>query len=229
MQTEELIRYLAGNAPPVHRLAHPARRAMIWFMFSLAYVAAVVFAMGLRPDISVQLAEPRFLVEIFSALATAMMAAAAAFCAGCPGRPLWERFAPVPFLVVWLGSLGDGCWQDWLRFGPAGLSVQPDLACFPAILAASMAPAILIFIMIRQGAPIAPVATTGLATLAATALGAAALRLFHEQDASIMVLVWQFGSVLVLTGLGALIGRRLLHWPAAADLRPIDSGQIPRC
>ena len=46
------------------------------------------------------------------------------------------------------------------------------------------------------------------------ALGATALRLFHAQDASVMVLVWQFGSVALLTGLGALTGRQLLRWPA---------------
>jgi hypothetical protein len=39
------------------------------------------------------------------------------------------------------------------------------------------------------------------------------LRLFHEQDASVMVLVWQFGSVVLLASLGALTGRRLLRWP----------------
>lgn len=228
MQSEELIRRLAASAQPVRRLPHPLWRAMTWFMLSLSYAAALVFAMGLRPDFSARMAEPRFLVEIFSALLTAMMAAAAAFCAGCPGRPLWERFAPLPFLAVWLASLGAGCWRDWVRFGADGLSVQPDFACFPAILAASLAPAILIFVMIRRGAPIAPYTTTGLATLAAAALGAAALRLFHTQDASVMVLVWQFGSVMVLTGIGALFGRRVLRW-RTVDLGPNDSEQTLHC
>jgi DNA-directed RNA polymerase specialized sigma24 family protein len=222
MQSEELIRRLAVNAPPVRRLAYPAWRATTWFMLSLAYAAVVVFAMGLRPDISARVAEPRFLVEIFSALLTAMMAAAAALCAGCPGRPLWERLAPFPFLAVWAASLGAGCWRDWVRFGPAGLSVQPDFAHFPAIMIAGFAPAILIFVMIRSGTPIAQYTTNGLTTLAAAALGAATLRLFHTQDAGIMVLIWQFGSVMALTGFGALFGRRLLRW-RTVDLGPNDS------
>jgi hypothetical protein len=29
-----------------------------------------------------------------------------------------------------------------------------------------------------------------------------------------MVLVWQFGSVALLAGVGALAGRRLLPWPS---------------
>ena len=98
MQSEEIIRRLAANAPPVRRLAHPAWRATAWFMLSLAYAAAVVWVKGPRPDISARLMEPLFLVEVFAALATAMMAAAGAFCAGCPGRPFMGalRAFPVP-------------------------------------------------------------------------------------------------------------------------------------
>jgi hypothetical protein len=54
--------------------------------------------------------------------------------------------------------------------------------------------------------------TTGLATLAATALGAAALRIFHTQDVSLMLLIWQFGSVALLAGVGFFVGRRFLRW-----------------
>ncbi len=212
MRTEELIATLTENCSPVRPLAHPGWRAVAWFAISLGYVAAVVAAMGLRPDISTKLADWRFVAEVGAALATSMMAAASAFCAGCPGRPVWERFAPVPFLALWLASLGVGCWRDWLASGGAGLAIQPDLMCLPVILAISIIPGVLIFIMIRRGAPIAPISTMGLAALAAAALGAAALRLFHTEDASIMVLVWQFGSVALLTGLEALFGRRILRW-----------------
>lgn len=213
MKTEDLIQTLAQDAT-VQRLPHPGFRAMIWLAISTAYIAGFVAVVGLRPDIAVQLADPRFLVEVGAAYMTSMMAAAAAFCAGCPGRPIWERYAPVPFLIVWLASLGEGCWRDWVRSGSDGLTLQPDFICFPLILAISIVPTLLIFIMIRRAAPIAPIATTGLATLAAGSLAAVALRLFHAQDASLMVLVWQFGSVALLAGLGALFGPSLLRWPS---------------
>jgi hypothetical protein len=228
MQSEELVRRLAASALPVRRLPHPIWRAATWFALSLLYTAVLVFAVGWRPDLSARLAEPRFLVEIVSALLTAMMAAAAVFCASCPGRPLWERFGAFPFLVAWLASLGEGCRRDWLLFGPDGLSVQPDFSCFTAIVAASAPPAILIFVMARRGAPIAPISTAALATLAASAIGAAALRLFHEQDSSVMALIWQFGSVLALTAIGALFGRRLLRW-RTVDLGCNDRGETLGC
>uniref|UniRef100_UPI00235F4F2A NrsF family protein n=1 Tax=Providencia rettgeri TaxID=587 RepID=UPI00235F4F2A len=80
------------------------------------------------------------------------------------------------------------------------------------ILAGSILPAILIFLMVRRGAPIAPMSTFGLATLAATALAAAALRLFHAQDASVMLLVWQLGTVALLASVGFSVGRFFLRW-----------------
>lgn len=210
MRSEDLIRTLASEAKPVRRLAHPARRVVYWLSISLLYVTAIVLFMGPRPDIGVKLGEPRFVLEIGAAFLTGVMAAMAAFCAGSPGRPLWERFAPLPMLVLWLGTLGEGCWRGW---GANGLPLRPDLVCFPSIVMAGLVPGALILYMVRRGAPLAPVLTTALAALAASALGAAALRLYHAQDASIMILVWQFGSVAVITGLGGLIGRKLLRWP----------------
>ncbi|MEW5962727.1 MAG: DUF1109 domain-containing protein [Pseudomonadota bacterium] len=218
MHTDDLIKALSASAPAVSPLRSPHARTATWFAISLIYAALVVVVAGPRPDLVVKLAEPKFVIEVAAALLTSMLAAAAAFCAGCPGRPLWERFAPLPALALWLGSLGTGCWQSWMRAGPDGLSLAPDLICFPSILLVSIVPGLLILAMVRRGAPIAPVTTTMLAALASAALGAAALRLFHTQDASVMVLVWQFGSVMLLTLVGALLGRSLLRWPQEGAL-----------
>ena len=75
------------------------------------------------------------------------------------------------------------------------------------------------FWMIRRAAPIAPITTMGLGTLAAAAFAAAALRLFHNQDMSVIVLVWQVGTVAVLSVAGALTGKYFLRWPTWAGRR----------
>jgi len=214
MQPEELVKILAAGAKPVRRLSSPMVRLLIWLGVSVAYAALVVWLMGVRPDLPSKLADTRFAVELAATFMTSVLAAAAAFCAGCPGRPIWERFAPLPALGLWFWSLGEGCWRTFAASGAEGLSFRLDLLCLPSIMLVSVVPGALMLKMIRQGAPIAPVATTALAALAAGALGATALRLFHAQDASVMVLVWQFGSVALLAGLGALTGRQLLRWPA---------------
>lgn len=213
MQPEELVKILAADAKPVRRLSSPMVRLLIWLGVSIAYAALVVWLMGLRPDILSKLGDARFVMELSATFMTSVLAAAAAFCAGCPGRPIWERFAPLPALGLWFWSLGEGCWQTFAASGAEGLSFRIDFVCLPSILLVGILPGAVILKMIRQGAPIAPTTTTALATLAAAALGATALRLFHEQDASVMVLVWQFGSVVLLASLGALTGRRLLRWP----------------
>lgn len=212
MQSEDLIRSLSATATPVKRLPHPAWRTVTWMAISLVYVAGFVWFIGVRPDILLKLAEPRYLLEVISAFMTSIMAAAGAFCAGCPGRPLWERFGAFPFLAVWLASLGEGCWRQWDAEGAVALQLHVDLVCFESILLVGFLPAVLILVMVRRAAPIAPMSTMGLAALAATALGAAALRLFHDQDVSIMLLVWQFGTVVSMAALAFLAGRLFLRW-----------------
>ena len=213
MRNEDLIKALAADAEPVRRLASPMLRLVTWLGASITYAAIVVMVMGVRPDLPLRLTDPRFSIELGATFMTSVLAAAAAFCAGCPGRPNWERFAPLPALGLWFLCLGEGCWQSFVAAGAPGLQFRIDFACFPSILLVSIAPAALMLIMIRRGAPIAPVTTTALGALAAAAMGATALRLFHAQDASAMILAWQFGAVALLAGFGALMGRHILPWP----------------
>jgi hypothetical protein len=139
-------------------------------------------------------------------------AAVAAFATTIPGRDRRIALLPLLPLGVWLGSLGYGCVQTWVRYGASGLTLQPDWVCFPAIALVGAAPAIAMAVMLRRGAPLAPRLSTLLGGLAAAGLGGFGLRLFHAQDASLMVLVWQVGSVFALAGLAGLAGRRLLRW-----------------
>ena len=218
MDTDDFIRRLSADAKPVERLAHPMLRAGLWFGGSLIYGGLIAFLIGFRPDLSAKSVEPIFLIEVGAAVLTSMMASAAAFCAGCPGRPLWERFAPMPFLLVWLGVLCTGCWLDYIRVGAAGLALQLDVVCLPLIAAISILPGAAILLMIWAGAPIAPISTAALAALAATALAAAILRLTHELDMRIMLLVWQFGSAMAIALFVGAFGRKLLRWPLKLQL-----------
>ena len=212
MKSEDLILELARSASPALPLHAPWRRLLYWLFPTLVLMAGIVWAMGVRADFGQKLGEPTFVTEVLAALLTGILAAFAALCCVQPGRPLWERFVPLAPLSIWLTSLGEGCWQTLTEVRPNGIAFMPDPVCFPAILMVGTIPAIALISMVRRGAPLAPVTTTALAALAASAMGAAALRLFHPQDASLMVLVWQFGSVVLLTGIASLFGRRLLRW-----------------
>jgi hypothetical protein len=210
--TDKLIQSLATKCTGTESLPSPQVRTLSWFAASVPYVALVVLLMSPRPDLFEKLVNARFVIEQSAALTTALIAAMAAFCAVIPGLPVWRLVLPLVPLAIWVGSLAQGCISALLEKGLAALRLMPDLICFPAIIAVSALPALLMVVMLRRGAPLMPKITVAYGALAATALGNFGLRLFHPQDASLMVLVWQFGTVVILTALASLFGRRLLRW-----------------
>ncbi len=212
MDTEKLIERLTEIGEPVRPLPRPWIRTAAWLLVAIPYVALVVFVVSPRADLISKAAEWRYVVEQVAALATGMTAATAAFATVIPGYDRKFLFLPVLPVAIWVGSLGQGCVQDWVRFGPDGISLQPDWFCFPAIVLVGAVPAIAIAVMLRRGAPLTPHMTTALGGLAAAGLGDFGLRLFHSQDASLMVLVWQVGTVCILTVAAAWAGRYLLNW-----------------
>jgi hypothetical protein len=213
MKTEDLIRTLAADTRTSRqRLAPPAIRLGLWLSASVPWIALVVAFMGVRPDLAVKAEDPRWLLEQGAALMTALTAAMAAFCAGVPGRPRWEQAVPLAPLLLWIGLLGSGCLSAWSLAGPHALVLQSDWACLPGIVMVGLVPGIAMAVMLGRGAPLAPILSVGLGGLAAAALGDFGLRLFHAQDASLMVLVWQVGTVAALTALSAAVGRRIVRW-----------------
>ena len=179
---------------------------------TVPYVALVVFVVSPRDDLPVKLWDLRFVVEQLAALLTGIAAAAAAFASTIPGYRRKVLVLPLLPLAVWVGSSGQGCTEAWTRLGPEGLMLQPDWLCFPAIALVGAIPAIAMAVMLRRGAPLMPHVTTALGGLSAAGVGNFGLRLFHAQDASLMVLVWQVGTVFTLTAMAAWAGHYLLDW-----------------
>jgi hypothetical protein len=212
MDTEKLIEGLAQGLEPVRLLPRPWRRTAAWLLLAVPYVALVVFVSAPHGDPAFKGSDWRFVVEQLAALATAMTAAMAAFATTIPGYNRKFLLPPVVPLAFWLGSLGQGCVQDWIQFGRDGVMPQPDWSCFPVIVLVGAIPALTMAVMLRRGAPLTPHATVALGGLAAAGLGNFGLRFFHPQDASLMLLVWQLGSVFVLSVLAAWAGRYLLNW-----------------
>lgn len=229
VDTVTLIEALARDARPVRRLPNPGRRALQWLTLALAVVAMFSVIMGIRPDLAGKLADQAFTLQLIAGLATAGCAALAAFSSVVPGAPNWVLWLPAAPLLVWIGSLGRQCWQDWFAVGPDGLGFRPDPVCLPIIAMIGAVPAIAMVAMVRRGAPLTPRLTVCFGALAAGALAYVGLRLVHPQDAAFMVLIWQFGSVVVFTFAIGLFGRWLLSWRAVtarirAGSRPIDPG-----
>ena len=216
METEKLIQQLADRVTPVAPLRSPWIRTAGWFALAISCIAIAVVVMAPRSDLMVKLGDPRFVIEQIAALATGLTAAVAAFATTIPGRSRRFLLLPVLPLAIWLGSIGQGCLESWVHSGPEGLRLQPDWACVPAIAVIGLVPAVAIAIMLRRGAPLIPSVTVALGGLAAAGLADFGLRLSHNVDASLMVLVWQFGAVVLLTILAGWAGRYILSWRSVA-------------
>lgn len=218
METESLIHQLAAKATPVRPLPAPWKRTGLWLAIAFPYVALIVILMSPRPDLAMQLADSRFQVELVAALATAILAAVAAFACTVPGQSRTVCLLPMAPLAIWLASLGYGCIQDWRALGPEGLRLRIDWDCMPAAALIGIVPAIAMVAMLRRGAPLFPRVTLAMGALAVGALAQTGMQIYHVGDISIMVLVWHLGSVAVLAAVAGWFGRWVLRWPNLAGL-----------
>lgn len=214
MDTKEIVQQLVDDVRPVRRLSKPWVRVAVWLAITIPYLLAVILMMSPRPDLSDKIMETRFQIEQSLALGAGVAAAFAALTSVIPGWSRWPILAIAALVIGWLAMLSGGCVSDWVRYGEDGLVLRPDWICFPAIAMSGAVPAIAMVAMLRQGAPLKPGLSIALAGLAAAAIGNFGLRFFHPQDAGLMVLVWQFGSVIVFSLLAGLFGRRMLRWGA---------------
>lgn len=210
VKTEELIQQLAGQPGPVHRLAAPWQRTLLWLALSAAYAALFVFFS--RTELSWPMTDKRYVLELIATGATAITAAIAAFCSVIPGYHRKWLWLPVVPLAVWLAALGEGCVHDWLQAGRGALTLRDDWDCVESAAVIGIIPAFLIVFMLRRGAPLVPHASLALAAVAVAALSNFVMRLHHYGDASIIILVWHLGSVLLVALIASAFGSRLLKW-----------------
>lgn len=208
-ENDELSRRLT-SAYPVERPVSPWWQTAQWLSVAFPAVLLVAVWISFRDDLAMKFIEARFAIEQVAALATAVAAAFAAFSLAAPGYSRKLALLPLAPLAVWLGSLGQGFLQTWLRADEAGWRIYPDWICFPLIAIVAAVPTLAMVMLLRRGTPLTSRLTVALGGLAAAALGNFGLRLFHYQDASLMVLIWQFGSVALLTALAGLSGGHIL-------------------
>ena len=210
--TPDLIEALAANATPVRRLRPPLARATSWLSFAAVILVLLAVSHGARPDLAQRLQQSTFVVSMVASLLTAILAAIATFLVSLPDRSRGWLLLPVPALVLWISTIGYGCLTDWVSVNTSGLRMGEAARCFATLVLTSVPLSLLMFVMVRHAAPLRPMPVALTGSLAVAALTASALSLFHEFDATIMILMWNFGSAALLVGLGALLGRKMFSW-----------------
>jgi Negative regulator of sigma F len=105
---EQLVQALSADLAPVHRLAPPRQRVMLW----LAMVGAVTLALTMVSDVGAMIqrlvAAPDMWLAAMGSVLTAVLAAAAAFQLGLPDRKAAWALLPLPAVLLWIGASGNG-------------------------------------------------------------------------------------------------------------------------
>jgi hypothetical protein len=203
---------LVEYATPVRRLHPPLVRAMLWLAFAGFVLALIAVGHGVRTDLMARVDEPKFAATDAAALATGILATMAAFIISLPDRSRWWLLLPLPALAMWITTIGYGCFADWVGLGPDGIRFGQELRCFALLILTSVPLAIALAAMLRYSALLRGGAVAMTGGLAVAAITATALSLFHDHDATVLILVWNLGTTALITGLGTVFGRGMFRW-----------------
>jgi hypothetical protein len=207
--TPELIEMLCADAKPVRRLRPPLVRAALWLIFAGLVLFALAVLQGTRPDLAERVREPTFVGALAGSLLTGMLAAIAAFHLSLPDRSRLWLLLPVPALVLWISTIGYGCLTDWISVEPGGVRLGSTLECFATLAIASLPLYLVLLVMLRHAGRLHPTMVAMMGGLASSGIAATALSLFHELDASVMVLLWNLGTAALIVALSGMFGRSL--------------------
>jgi len=214
-KTPDLIDALVETATPVRRLRPPIIRAGLWLAFAAIMLGLIAIAHGLRPDFFDRVRQPLFVLSMLGALATSILAAVASFRLSLPDSSRLWIVLPLPALALWVATIGYGCLTDWVSVDPDGVHMGEAVRCFATLLMTSVPLSIAMLVMLRYAALLRPLEVSVMGGLAVAAVTAFALSLFHDLDATVMILIWNLGSAVLIAALGSLFGRSMLTWMAS--------------
>jgi hypothetical protein len=212
---EALIGRLTNELRPVKRLASPWRRAALWLGAS-AWLAGLL---GLFTDWDAlahrMMGAPDMGLAFAGGLATAILAAIAAFMTSVPGRSAKWALLPAPSLAVWLGASSAGCLRTASApFTEAEPHMHPML-CIYFIVLIALPLATLLMLQLRRACPLRPGLTASLGGLASAGAAATLLALVHPFDATYEDLGAHFIAIALVVGGSEVLGKARLAGRAA--------------
>lgn len=213
MQTDDLIRSLAGDLAPVSRRMVQQRIALGLGAGALVTLAAIGMRLGFRPDLGAAMLGFTFWMKWFY---SASLAAAAIIATLQLARPetsrlsgLWILCVPSILLAALAGlELALTPPASW----PGLLEGRSEAQCTLLVLGLSLPIFAGLVWAFRRLAPGNLRLTGAMAGLASGGCAATLYCLHCPEEAATFVLVWYtLGMVLAMAG-GALIAPRLLRW-----------------
>ncbi|MBY5807421.1 DUF1109 domain-containing protein [Rhizobium ruizarguesonis] len=209
MDTSDLIRSLATNAPPVRRLRPPLIRAVGWLLLAAAIMGLMTVSHGVRPQFAERMQDAVFAINMISSLLTGVLATIATFFVSLPDRSRWWLLLPTPALVVWLSTIGYQCFAGWVPVPPGAITVEAASSCVATLVLTSLPLSLLMLAMLRYTAALRPTSVILMGSLAVSAITATALSMFHPLDATAMILGWNLGTAVLFLAVAAIFSRKV--------------------
>lgn len=211
MKTDDLITLMTQDAPV--RLRYGRALGIALAAGVVLSVVLLVATVGLRHNMATVFETARVCFKIVVTLVLAVFAARLAMRIGRPGaamRPLALLLA-VPVLMI-AGAVA----AELLVLPQAAWKVnmlgRNALFCLFFVPVLSLAPLAGLFWALRQGAPENPAAAGAAAGFAAGAIAAAIYAWHCPDDSPLFLATWYTIAIAMVTGAGALLGRRWLRW-----------------
>lgn len=212
MNTDDLLRALAADGGRL-RVSLPVRYAAAIGGTALLVAVAYLSWHGPRADVAGFAWTARIAFKLAVPLAAAIAAGGLALGLVRPGVPIGRR-------VAWLAAVAIV-----LAVGVAvELAVLPSSQWLPRLLGAnawrclatvpvlSVLPLAAGLVALSRGAPLSPAAAGAAAGLTAGASGALVYALVCPDDSPLFLALWYGIAVALVSGAGALAGRRFLRW-----------------
>jgi hypothetical protein len=213
MKTDDLIEILATNVDPVDHRRVMRTVSIAILVGAAAALGAMLFALGLRADLSEAGALTYLPLKLVFTMGTLVLTSIALTKLACPGG---ERNRPIalvalPFVAIMLLaaiSLAAAPRSHWENM----IVGNQWLECLVSIPIIAILPFAAIILALRRTAPTDLVRTGAVAGLVAGTVSATAYAFHCVDDSLPFVALWYGGTIAICTLGGALLGPRLLRW-----------------
>jgi hypothetical protein len=213
VRTEDLIQQLVADSRPVARLPSLAVRAAAWLGVAVASLVVVMLLMGVRRELGDAADRVDFAFEAALLVLTTVSAATGALLVSIPaaGTSPRVRWVPVALatacVLIAAGELGYAA----VTGAPTG-RLTFAWHCLFKTTSVAVVPGVVLFVMVRRGAPLQTAWAGLLAVLATTAMGVLGANIICPTDRPLHMLLWHVAPLMLFAGAGAGLGRWLLRW-----------------
>jgi hypothetical protein len=206
--TDNLIRSLASTAG-----ARP--RTSLQVAFAVANAASLVCALllvfliiGVRRDFAEIAVRMPFAFKLVYTGSLVVGTSVVALYSATPSASATALYALSPAVIL----LALGVMFDPTGFPITGRTDTAVIFCMSSILFLSLPATILLFSVMRKGAPTHPLFAGAVIGMLSASIGAMAYTIACKNDGTAFVAIWYTAACAIMSFIGAVVGRRVLRW-----------------